>query len=145
MALPDSGDRLVYQGAGDWDGANPTGRSDTYVVDRDGTAQLAVEAAAPTVVRWDADARFCRYDLVRGDVAQLQENGGVVDLGTVVCVEDDSPDVDNVGDEDAGQPLPGQTFFYLFRGTQGVADGPGSYGEGSSGLERTASAGDCSS
>ena len=81
--------------------------------------------------------------MIRGDVTSLQVNGGVSDLGPVVCVEDDSPDPDTVGDEDTGIPAPGQVFFYLFRGTQGLTDGPGTYGFDSGGLERVPSSGDC--
>ncbi len=143
LAAAGSGDVLVFQGSGDWDGRNPTGKTDTYLVDRARPATIEVGKAAPTVVAWTADARYRRYDVVRGDVAQLQESGGAVDLGTLVCVEDDSPDVDTAGDEDPDVPAPGQAFFYLFRGTQGVAAGPDGYGFGSSGLERVAGGGDC--
>ena len=85
-----------------------------------------------------------RYDVIRGDVANLQHSGGNVDLGTVVCLENDSGDTNTVGFEDTANPAPGQAFFYLFRGSMGVLAGAGSYDEGSGGFERVPSAGDCS-
>ena len=55
-----------------------------------------------------------RYDVVRGDVANLDlPGGGVSDLGPVVCLDDDSRDVRS---QDPAAPLPGQAFFYLFVG-----------------------------
>ena len=88
--------------------------------------------------------RPLRYDVIRGDVANLAPGGpGTIALGPVTCVENDSPDAHNQGFEDAGQPAAGQVFFFLHRGTQGVNDGPGSWGQGSSGDERVAGVGSC--
>ena len=85
-----------------------------------------------------------RYDVIRGDVADLQPGpGDTVDLGAVYCVEDDSIDNDTVGDEDPDPPAPGQAFFYVHRGSLGVAAGPGSWGLGSGNKERVAGAGSC--
>ena len=98
---------------------------------------------APTAVSWRPEPGMIRYDVVRGDVADLQDGGGTVDLGAVLCVENDSPDTTTAGAEDAVTPAAGQAFFYLYRGSMGIAAGAGSYGTGSSGLERSASAGDC--
>ena len=66
-----------------------------------------------------------------------------VDLGTVLCIENDSPDADTIGSEDSEAPDPGQAFFYVYRGTQGLLDGPGTYGSSSDCRERTAGGGDC--
>ena len=57
----------------------------------------------------------------------------------MVCIEDDSTDLGTAGHEDVVAPGPGQVLFFLYRGSQGVADGPGSYGSPDSG-ERVAGA-----
>ena len=63
-------------------------------------------------------------------------------LGAVACIENDSGDTTTVGYPDAVTPLPGQGFFYIFRGSMSIATGPGSYGTGTAG-ERVAGSGDC--
>ena len=79
-----------------------------------------------------------------GDVAELSDvGGGIIDLGSVVCVEDDSGDTTTAGYEDQDTPAVGQALFYVFRGSMGVNAGPGSYGTGSNGSERVAGGGDC--
>ena len=40
-------------------------------------------------------------------------------------------------------PRPGEAFFFLYRGSVGVAASTGSYGQGTGGRERTAGAGGC--
>ncbi len=102
--------------------------------------------AQPTQVTWAHEAQPLRYDVIRGNVADLAAGvGNTVDLGAVICLENDSPDADTTGFEDFEVPAPGQAFFYLYRGTQGSEAGPGSYGLGPSGGERIAGAGDCGS
>ena len=66
-----------------------------------------------------------------------------MNLGPVICLEDDSPDADTIGFEDLEDPNPGEGFFYLFRGSQGVGDGPGSWEQASDGSERLAGQGEC--
>ncbi len=115
------------------------------MVDATRSAEIRVSAGQqPTLISWDHEARPVRYDVIRGDVASLGfGGGGAVDLGAVVCVEDDSPDADTSGFEDGGTPAPGQAFFYAYRGTQGTEASPGSYGSGSGGGERVAAGEDC--
>lgn len=98
---------------------------------------------APTTVSFYAEPGVIRYDVIRGDVANLQNLATTVNLGTVSCVEDDSGDTTTAGHADPTTPAPGHGFFYLFRGTMGLSAGPGSYGRSSSGKERVAGAGDC--
>jgi hypothetical protein len=106
-----------------------------------------VGAESPWAQR--ADARVLgsgriRYDVLRGDVANLGPGvGSTIDLGPVVCVEDDSPDGSTAGSEDVPQPAPGHAFFYLYRGTNGLNYGPGSWGQGSAGGERTPGGSTC--
>jgi len=70
--------------------------------------------------------------------------GGLLMEGTaVVCVENDSPDINTQGNEDLSDPAAGEAYFYAFRGSQGLATGAGSYGQASDGRERMPLAGDC--
>jgi hypothetical protein len=69
--------------------------------------------------------------------------GGTVDLGAVVCVEDDSEDATTVGHEDPVQPSAGQVLFYLFRGYGGDLVGDLSWGQASNGDERIPGGGSC--
>ena len=74
------------------------------------------------------------YDFVRGDLGALSEDRMGVDLGGVVCLENDSPDPDTVGNEDLATPAPGHGFFYLARFN--AAPGAGSYGGSSRNRDR---------
>jgi subtilisin family serine protease len=81
------------------------------------------------------------YDFVRGDLGAFTESTAGVDVGPVVCLEDDSPDGDTAGNEDTGIPSPGEGFFYLARFHS--APGAGQYGGSTRNRDRTASGGDC--
>jgi len=144
--FPDGdGDRAVFAAwSGDWSGTNPDGSSEVYLIDFNAPRSIEASKETPTVVSWTVEPQPVRYDVIRGDVASLQPGGGnTVDLGAVYCVENDSADNDTVGDEDPDEPAPGETFFYLRRGSQGVNDGPGSWGQGTGGKERVAGSGVC--
>jgi hypothetical protein len=82
---------------------------------------------------WDPCA-FVTYDVIRGDVAALNDAGAVTDLGTVVCVENNSPDAASV---DASSPDPGEAWFYLVRPLGG------NYGTSSDGDSRVPAFDDC--
>ncbi len=69
--------------------------------------------AAGSVVSWTAVPGATDYDVIRGDLGTIQVIASTLDLGTVVCIEAASTNEDTVGDEDAGIPSPGQTYFYL--------------------------------
>jgi hypothetical protein len=70
------------------------------------------------------------YDFIRGDLTALAASSSGIELGPVVCIENNSPDPDTAGNEDATVPAQGQGFYYLGRFNKGPW--PGSYG-GSSG------------
>jgi hypothetical protein len=74
------------------------------------------------------------YDFIRGDLASLSETYSGVDLGDVVCLENDSLDADTAGDEDTTIPDPGEAFFYVARFN--AAPGAGSYGGSSVNRDR---------
>ncbi len=137
--------RAVFYGFGDPIEQNPDLSSEVFLIDDTQPSEIRVSAGAqPTQLTWAHEAQPLRYDVIRGDVADLTSGGGnTVDLGGVVCLENDSPDADTAGFEDFAVPAAGQAFFYMYRGSQGSEAGPGSYGPGSSGGERIASAGDC--
>lgn len=80
------------------------------------------------------------YDLVRGRVEELGETVPRVDLGGLLCLENDSLDASSLGDEDGELPAAGRAFFYLVRYHDG---GTGSYGPSTRGFERVPGPGDC--
>jgi hypothetical protein len=140
----DATGRLGVMGSpGDWIGRDPDFDRELYVADQTASARLLPSNSSPTVLSWDPEPRSLRYDVVRGDLANLRIIAGSVDLGSVVCLENDSPDTDTLGFEDPAEPGPGQAFFFLHRGSQGVNDGPGTFGFASNGFERIAGVGDC--
>jgi len=88
-----------------------------------------------------ANALASNYDFVRGGLASLSETTAGVELGPVVCIEDDSPDPDTSGNEDTDVPNPGEGFFYVSR--FGAAPGAGSYGGSSANRDRQPGLGNC--
>ena len=76
---------------------------------------LEVAEASPTVVRWNFLGSGITYDVIRGGVSALHAMGGLVDLGVVTCIENDSTDLTTRGLADASLPSAGQAFFYLVR------------------------------
>ena len=114
-----------------------------FLADQTAKPTFTVGKASPTYLTWDPDPQSVRYDVLRGDLADLSITSGTVSLGGVTCVEDDSRDNRTLGSEDATQPAPGQGFFYLYRGTTGVPALAGSWGQGTGGLERVAGVGSC--
>ena len=145
VSVNGDGSRVAMYGPGNCDGTNDDRQRGVFVTDPNGLpSPTPSPGAGATTVEWTALAHGLRYDAIRGDLASLAFDGvGGVNLGAVACIEDESIDTDTIGDEDAAVPLPGQAFFYLIRGTQGVDDGPGSYGAATDGSERATTAGDC--
>jgi hypothetical protein len=91
-----------------------------------------------TVLSWNAvpGAAGTVYDVSRGDLSAL---AGSVDLGPLVCIEENSADTSTEGDADAEIPAPGEGFFYVIRFQLGHSTG--SWGWGSGGGERSGSGG----
>lgn len=142
VAVGENGDVAAWSDSGDFTGTNPDYDEEIFVV-RNRTSRIEVGKGAPTVLAWEVEAAPRRYDVVRGDVANLSGGGGTIDLGPVLCVEDDSPDADTVGNEDPDDPLPGQCFYFLYRGSPATSGAGVAYGEGSGGAARVAGTGDC--
>jgi hypothetical protein len=143
VATSDDGTVSAYACGANPVDANPDGSSEVFLVDLAKSGRMFVGAPSPTTLMWDADAEVVRYDAVRGDVANLAVAGGVIDLGAVTCLADDRPHLDTTPHPDPAEPSPGQAFFYVLRGSRGLWDGPGSYGQGSGGRERVAGSGGC--
>lgn len=98
-------------------------------------ASLRIDDGQNTRVYLDtANPLADSYDFIRGNLASLSESWRGVDLGDVLCLENDSPDPDTTGNEDTAIPPPGQTFFYLARFNG--APGAGSYGGSSRNRDR---------
>jgi hypothetical protein len=53
------------------------------------------------------------YNVVRGSVANITDQGTHYDVGAVTCLEANSSDRNTTGHEDAEIPPVGQAFFYL--------------------------------
>ena len=101
----------------------------------------ATQAGPGTQISWPPFFEASAYDVIRGDRSQITQTATQVSLGTVLCIENDSPNTDNVGNEDLSNPSIGTTYFYLFRSQD--AQVKGSYGRSSLGKVRVATAGDC--
>jgi len=102
---------------------------------------LEVADPSPTVVRWNFLGTGITYDVIRGSVGSLHAAGGLVDLGVVACIENDSTDLTTRGLGDATAPPAGSAFFYLVR--QNPAGSGLGYGFSSAHDRRVAAAGDC--
>jgi hypothetical protein len=135
MDVDQDGSLAVFAGGADCAGENPDGNDEIYVIDRSAPFVLRFGPDEPTAVRWSAGSGPTLYDVVRGDLADIAPGG---DLGTVLCIENDSTDNSTLGSPDPDEPNPGEVFFYLVRGLPA-----GGYGTTSSGAPRLASAGDC--
>ncbi len=141
-AVSRDGERAVFARTGNITGGNADMLPEICLIDRLAPVRIRPGRTSPTIVSWDVESGPVRYDIARGDVANLRAEGGVVDLGTVSCLENDSPDASTAGFGDPEDPAPGRALFFLYRGAQGLSS-PGSYGRSSAGLERTPAAGDC--
>lgn len=98
------------------------------------------EEAAGTVVEWNHVPGALFYNIIRGDLFNLRDNGSIVDLGAVHCIEAASLDFSTAGSEDAALPSPGRAFFYLAEYNDGWIS---SYGQESVSRPRVARSGAC--
>jgi hypothetical protein len=91
-------------------------------------ASLAFEADGRTLA-WSPAAGAVCYDVLRGEIAGLADDGARILLGSATCVEEDSPDPSAYDPE---TPSPGTVYYYVVK-PNGIH---GSYGVGSGGLTR---------
>ena len=127
--------RLVYLAFGFEGISNATVRNDVMARAMnllDGACDLHRLRVTGDTITWQPAAG--RFDLVRGDLANVTESAGAVNLGAVTCVGEN---LTSALATDGIQPLPDQTFFYLAR-----RDG-GSWGVSSAGNEEVPASGAC--
>lgn len=142
IGVSQDGQRAVFASLGNLTGQNLDLLPEVFLADMSATPRFQISKSNPTILSWDTLAGPVRYDAIRGDVSRLGFVGAAVDLGPVVCLENDSPDTSTEGFPDSSVPVPGTAFFFLYRGTAGGAD-PGSWGSSSSGAPRQAGPGGC--
>jgi subtilisin family serine protease len=113
------------------------------VIGTENSINLWVEGKDSTRVFFETENPLAdSYDFIRGDLSSLSESAAGVNLGTVLCLENDSPDPDTIGgNEDTEMPSVGEAFFYLGR-FNSVA-GAGQYGGSSQNRDRSSSIGGC--
>jgi len=139
--------QLVFAGADDqvggasdapgWDADHAWGRvnMERTLLGAQAVTTLRAAGGANTRLFYEtANPLADSYDFIRGDLSSLSESMTGVELGSVVCVENDSPDADTTGDEDSTIPASGQGFFHLGRFNSGPW--PASYGGASSHRDR---------
>ncbi len=102
---------------------------------------LSVEQSGDgTVIYWTAVPGAQTYDVIRGLVSGIEETEVVISLGTVACIEEDSPDESTWGWGDLQVPDPGEVFFYLVEYFDGTSS---SYGTESADKPRAPGPGGC--
>jgi hypothetical protein len=99
------------------------------------------QVAGGTQVSWSPVFEASSYDVIRGDRSLITQTATQVNLGTVTCIENDSPNADTVGNEDNNTPPVGTSYFYLFRTQDPQVKG--SYGRSTLNKVRVAGAGNC--
>jgi hypothetical protein len=108
---------------------------------------ISVSGSIDTTLDWTAVQGAITYDVIRGDVGGLRDNGTAVSLGVVTCIENDSLDTTTgsgteAANPDSGIPPPGRAFFYLVRFDDGTGDS--TYGfPARCARERIPDSGDC--
>lgn len=143
-SVSDDGARAVFAGLGDLTEANADLFPEAFLIDRTRAAAIRISKSAPTIVDWDHESGPLRYDVIRGSVANLAPAGPTaVSLGAVVCLENDSPEASTRGFGDAATPPAGQAFFFVYRGSEGLNNGPGAWGQSSDGRDRQVASGSC--
>ncbi len=109
---------------------------------------LVAEEPVETVIRWNSTPLAIAYDVIRGNTDELSDDGTIVRLGAVTCIEDDSLDETTgpgteLGNPDNEMPSLGQAFFYLVRSFDGRRKSTYGFRDGCS-SERQVDFGDCS-
>ena len=130
-----------------WGRIDAVGTLTAVAAARAGNDTLTVsDTAATPLVTFDPVPGAATYDILRGALGALTPGAGVIDLGAVVCLENDSPDPTTgpagpTGHADAQAPAPGTGFFYLFRAA--TAGAGSAYGADALCRPRLAASGDC--
>jgi len=96
-------------------------------------------AGTTTTVAWNPMFEASQYDVIRGTVSNLSQTASTVNLGTVICVENDSPDL--LSTEVGSAPPLGTIYFYAMRNQD--LNVKGSYGRSTLNKIRVPASGDC--
>ncbi len=94
---------------------------------------LGVNRTGTTTVSWTGQGSGFRYDVAGGDVSTLRSEGGVQ---SAACLQDDT--LGTSWDDTRPDPAAGDGYYYLVRAQN--ACGEGTYGQNSSGGERSPAA-----
>ena len=106
----------------------------------DPLASTSVTGHTWTYLRWGI-VPGAVYDVIRGNMVNVSQGPGTVNLGPVICLADDNPDTDTASFPDTSTPPVGQVYFYLLRPViGGVA---GQYSVSTSGKPGVPSSGGC--
>jgi hypothetical protein len=97
------------------------------------------ETASGTRAEWTPVAGALHYNLVRGNVKNLRDQGQAIDLGPLACLGAGITTTSSVGLEDPEIPAPGEAFFYLLEFDDGMSSS--SFGTVSAAKERKVSPG----
>jgi hypothetical protein len=100
-------------------------------------ADLHFPEESATSLRWNFLSAFMTFDLIRGDLGEVDAAAAPVDLGGVLCLDENSFNLTSADNEDFAIPAAGEAFFYLLRPTGG------DYGPALDGRARVPASGDC--
>jgi len=84
--------------------------------------RVYVTGGARSVLRWGM-VPGAAYDVIRGDIRSITQQAGYVDLGSVICLANDTTDTDTATLPDDLDPAGSQIFFYLIRPVVGGVHG----------------------
>ena len=95
-----------------------------------------------TLLTWTDVPAATLYDVIRGDLADLNDKVNHYELQRVSCIESGSTDASTIGHEDTETPVAGQVFYYVAEYFDGMWR---SHGTESAAKPRVPRAGDCRS
>jgi hypothetical protein len=98
------------------------------------------QLAGVSSVHWDEVPGAQSYDVIRGVVGHFTGFADHISLGPVVCIENDSLNLETPEWEDPEIPPPGTVFFYAVKQVSEIRS---VYGIGSAVVPRIPGAGDC--
>ena len=102
-------------------------------------AITAGETGTGTLISWGPVSGALSYNVVRGNVKNLQEMTDFYHLGPLTCILGGTIQIDTAGAEDPALPQAGEAFFYLVEYDDGE---PVSFGTVSAAKPRLALPGD---
>lgn len=118
----DDNDETVYPGADeicDYKDNNCDGTTDEGFPTPDLITGLLFENNKQ-ILKWDLDAVADRFDVMKGDLMNLQTSSGDFASSLNGCLEEDSADAQS---SDPDEPGAGGGFYYLVRGQAGCRNG----------------------